>query len=855
MFKRILVLVFAVLLSATFWGCSSNRDSSDRQVTGDELGNDPVTGVAFVGATTCIGCHEGFSWSSQEVADYLAGEHVIHSEHIAADADPECLGCHDPIGDGPALESLIDEADVPAGGLAAVGCENCHGAGGDHFGVGPIPVSRPSIDECGKCHGALPESHLAFHPEADNIAPNFKLSQHFDASLRNSPICSRCHTDEGAKLYKDVTTRDQLMTVVLSVESNEKIQCRTCHNPHNAGGLLFEDVESRGNVIATAEYATCTSCHMSDKAAVVASEDVDEDGNLLPDFDQTELMYHETVYYRVLTDTHYDDPETTDTIEGYVVDPLSDRACRDCHNIHTVEEIRADDDSRNFSNTINDQWSKSAHGGFIGEIKLAVAEFYGDALDDVPPGLDKNRTIEQMIAIKEAGVTDEEAAAWSHYDWDATTEFDVDDGIVNDRASCQMCHTATGAKNFLSDPENYDPLNNDFSHLDGWDLDGGPNGETVSSGQNELLYCWGCHSDNAGGLRNPGAIPRPYAVGGTQVVIPDIGNSNICVNCHGARGNMEEYELAEDPATDMSALAPGFGPGTKNVTEAHYLVAAATLFSEDTRIGYEYAGQDYSNVGFFGHDGIGLNEDDPESGAGPCVRCHMEVDEDSHLFKVVDKDADGVITAIRTQATCNECHADPFVMDAEILEEEAEGYHEALDILEVALADNGVIFTAGYPYFSADSWVNEGIFGAAHNFNYLHHEPGGYAHNRFYVKRLIFDSVDWLDNGVLDDTITIDAVTYPEAAVWFGADEVTGDATRPGDPVPDPDPLDGAALYAAGNCANCHGADGSGGSQANIQNYTLIQLQAAPGGVGAHATIGTWTDAEANAVVDFLAVP
>ena len=66
-------------------------------------------------------------------------------------------------------------------------------------------------------------------------------------------------------------------------------------------------------------------------------------------------------------------------------------------------------------------------------------------------------------------------------------------------------------------------------------------------------------------------------------------------------------------------------------------------------------------------------------------------------------------------------------------------------------------------------WADAGHLGAAHNFNYLHHEPGAYAHNRFYAKRLIFDSLDWLDNGALDGTITIDAATYPEADTWLAS--------------------------------------------------------------------------------------
>jgi len=41
-------------------------------------------------------------------------------------------------------------------------------------------------------------------------------------------------------------------------------------------------------------------------------------------------------------------------------------------------------------------------------------------------------------------------------------------------------------------------------------------------------------------------------------------------------------------------------------------------------------------------------------------------------------------------------------------------------------------------------------------------DPGGYTHNRFYLKRLFFDSIDWLDNHVFDGTITVNATTYPK---------------------------------------------------------------------------------------------
>ena len=49
----------------------------------------------------------------------------------------------------------------------------------------------------------------------------------------------------------------------------------------------------------------------------------------------------------------------------------------------------------------------------------------------------------------------------------------------------------------------------------------------------------------------------------------------------------------------------------------------------------------------------------------------------------------------------------------------------------------------------------EANMGAAFNYTLLSHEPGAYTHNTLYTKRLIFDSIDALDNGVLDGAIAV----------------------------------------------------------------------------------------------------
>ncbi len=736
--KQWLVLLVAALAGLVLWGCGSSGGSGGSSVTDSSGGVDPA-GNAVVGTSACISCHESLSWSAEAVADYLAGKHVIHSDHITAASAAECLECHDAYGDGAGLEDLIDAADVPADGLAAVGCENCHGGGGEHFGVGPMPVAKPGIDACATCHDTLPESHLSHHPEADNISSRYVESRHYTASVRNEALCSKCHTDEGGRLYKNVSTRTQLEATVLPVASNEAVQCRTCHNPHNAGGLLMEEVEDHGTVVASAEYATCVTCHMSDR----------------DDPADAEWMYHQDAYFRIISDTHYDNPETADVVEGYVVDPLSERACRDCHDVHSVMEIRSERDT----DTINDQWAESGHAGNIGTVKKAVAQEYAD--------LDQNRTIAQTLAIKAAGATDESShGGFTHYDWDA-----------GNRQSCQMCHTTTGFVNYVADPENYDAANNDFSHLAGWEVDG--EGNVTSSGQNELLYCWGCHSNNSGDLRVTGAVTATYTYNDEAVVFPDVGSSNTCVVCHSGRDNNET-------ASTSSRFA------------GHHAPAAADLFAAVSHVAYEYPDLSYEPPVYFAHDAI-----DAE-GQGPCVACHMNSEADNHTFAVVDKDDTGTITAINADV-CVSCHdgehglfvsqdqlgttqniwdgtaavptevTQDMVDDAAAgLEEEAEAYQNAgLLLTDIITLNNGLTNYTALVIDNSNTLENDR--GAFQNAKLTTDEPGGFAHNRFYVKRAIFDAIDWAEDGAIDGTITDytalgDGYQYAEAMHWLGTE-------------------------------------------------------------------------------------
>jgi hypothetical protein len=783
MFGKKVLLLAATILAVSLWGCSSDFDAENNPVAGGT--GTPVVDASSIGAGNCIGCHEDADLSTidspQIVTDYLAGGHVIHPAPtdpaltiIDAASPPECLVCHDPIGDGRSLESFIapdgdyaptPSAAIPLAGLAAVTCEACHGAGGDHAvnaaGL-PVPYATPDYDRCGQCHNAALIKNNVHPAEGDNILEDYTASKHFSGASRNQAVCVKCHTDEGARLYKSIDTATDLANT-LPVTATNKIQCRTCHDSHNNGRLLEADTLADPDPTrqASAEYNTCTNCHQRHDAQIGAT--ITQVG-AATDGASGDLIIHAASWDRVISSTHRDDPATPDFIEGYVIDPTNERACRDCHNVHGADA------------TINKQWAASGHGGHLRTAKEAAA-----AVAAATPIL-------QVAAVRAAGA-DGADNSLAHYDWDDTGGWNG-----SARGGCQMCHTATGAKNFLTDPVNYDltGVGNNFSHLAGW-VDG-----VSSSGQNELLYCWACHSDNSGNLRNPGAIAiRSYTVNEVNPTLPDLGKSNVCLNCHGGRGNFDSIVAAvaladADPADTINRSSRFAG---------HHAPAAAVLLSSVTHFGYEFAGQDYTDRSFFRHDRIGTDVSGDADAArfagaialvgtdtGSCVACHMA--EANHTYAVVAKDVDGNVTAINNQALCDTCHDD---MSPAIIDEESAGYQNASLLLKDYLANaltnylNLDIATTSNNNYRT---VPLDAYGAFQNAKLAAEEPGAFAHNRFYVKRLIFDSLDWLDNGVLDGTININSATYPAAAAWLGAAEAAdptatppigaaGDATRP----------------------------------------------------------------------------
>ncbi|MBE0597426.1 MAG: hypothetical protein IH614_09165 [Desulfuromonadales bacterium] len=366
-----LILLAGLLLALT--ACGSSRSDDDRAEAGPQFFGVDANGIAYVGSDRCVGCHTGPVRGTEQVMAYLDSKHVVHSTAINAASSAFCLSCHDPIRDGRTLERFLDPARVPAQGLAAVGCENCHGAGGDHFGIGPLPQPTPDFNQCGKCHTALPSGpmgHVGL--SASGILENYQDSRHA-SSVRGGPtnaLCARCHSDEGyrqqfaATATLDATELPAFFAGVTAPAVRSPVQCRTCHDSHSGELRTAATVDAgTAGVVFSQEFNLCTSCH---QVFLTATPDA-ASGKFTYLLDPAKSHFLASGGHPnagaasiVIDDTHF--ANQGGTIAGYNIDAAAANACTACHDPHGATKF-----AQPGVQLIAEDWATSGHGDYQGE--------------------------------------------------------------------------------------------------------------------------------------------------------------------------------------------------------------------------------------------------------------------------------------------------------------------------------------------------------------------------------------------------------------------------------------------------------------------------------------------------------
>jgi len=466
-------------------------------------------------------------------------------------------------------------------------------------------------------------------------------------------------------------------------------------------------------VTSYVDYLTgqCTSCHSSSFPAVVASYYASPHNHRISCQDcHTNTTPHSILPTSAVCGTcHFD---SNGKVPGHVFD-ISSNPCLSCHDPHSTVGS---------ASTIGPHYNNMTGAGYPASYVTSRSDC-SDCHFDSPAN----------VAIRKdwagSGHADTAAAAWTSSDFKTIS-------------GCAQCHTTTGFIAYSSGKV-----------TSAWGA--------ASDKTKEVLSCKGCHSNIGTGALRSNLPVAPYA--GDSYRNPDLGTaSNLCAKCHSGTQSGRSIKAQAAAGANFANL-PFIG--------SHSSAAVGILFKS---IGYEFGARDYSNGWHFKHDRIGINHFKAygfDTGSdGPCAGCHMS-SPNQHTFSPLAKDESGAVSAI-ISSSCAGCHTGAAYLDAARVNARINKYALTLLALQKVLEGKGIYYAEAAPYFfksannaspgnAVTNWGTADTMGAAFNFSLLRHEPGAYAHNMVYAKRLIYDSIDCLDNGALDNSVaaTLDNLT------------------------------------------------------------------------------------------------
>lgn len=255
-----------------------------------------------------------------------------------------------------------------------------------------------------------------------------------------------------------------------------------------------------------------------------------------------------------------------------------------------------------------------------------------------------------------------------------------------------------------------------------------------------------------------------------------------CVRCHTTTGYISFV------ASGFTVQQPFAGPGYPVVQNLPTTSSTNPNISPNRHKEVTGCNACYDNPADFAHDRIGQDNYTNTGSNGPCITCHMTSDV-SHSFLPVslDNQTDRNIAGI-TSRTCLHCHdgSSEVAWTRQDLQKKKDGLKAALATLNALLAKDGLTGTnwAAVPAFPGKK-NGANNMGAAFNADLLKNDGGAFAHNDTYVKRLIYDSIDWLNNGVMDnDTETainslVSAGKIPSTTVSAAIQYLQGTSANP----------------------------------------------------------------------------
>jgi peroxiredoxin len=200
--------------------------------------------TGFSGSDACAVCHE------KEADTWLLTGHGHAFDTLvkhAADAKPECVGCH-VVGFGKPGGYTISPRTPD---FENVGCESCHGRGGPHLSPGFVTAGNYE-PVCLTCHDqkhSLGFEYASFLPRVSHAA---------NADLASLPLAKRQEL-----LAARARPRSDLLPADAEYVGSDA--CRQCHEKEFATWSESPHARAIGSLVTKGEEgnATCLACHVT----------------------------------------------------------------------------------------------------------------------------------------------------------------------------------------------------------------------------------------------------------------------------------------------------------------------------------------------------------------------------------------------------------------------------------------------------------------------------------------------------------------------------------------------------------------------------------------------------------------